>query len=470
MSQSATKYTGKRLLIDPVTRIEGHLKIEVEIENAKVKNAWSSAQLFRGLETILKGRPPEDAPVFTQRVCGVCTNTHALTIIRAIEDALKLKISPLAILIRHLILATLIVHDHLVHFYHLHGFDWIDMASARQADPSKAGKILGQMSHRGDNPADLYIVQKKIKDFVNMGQLGFLENAYFLGGNPAYRLSQEENLILSAHYFEGLRVQLELGRAMALFAGKNPYFSSGVLWGNDLTAVDQLNLDEITEHVAKSWYTGDLARTPYEGETDPQYTHYDDKEKYSWSKAPRYKGEPMETGPLARRAIAYARKEKETRTLLDDFFKRAGMTSQDLFSTMGRTVCRVVETLMLVRKMKHWIDEAERRINAGDNTIHTPWQMPDSAQGVGTCCVTRGGLSHWIRIKNKKIENFQMVVPSTWNLGPRCANGKIGPVEQSLIGCPCPDPDRPVEILRTVHSFDPCIACAVHVIDNRGQP
>lgn len=420
------------------------------------------------------------------------------------------------------------------------------MAAALKADPSKAGKIVSQMGKRDENPADLYIVQKRIKDFVKTGQLGFLENAYFLGGNPAYKLSPEENLILSAHYFEGLRIQLELGRAMALFAGKNPhaqslvvggvtcydslnqatidhfrdiwktalefvenammpdvlllakahpeamkygktenffdfqdfvdpetgkkpYFRSGVLWGNDLNAVEQMDINEISEHVAHSWYEGDKSRKPYEGETTPAYTNYEDKDKYSWSKAPRYKGEPMETGPLARRVIAYARKEKETRTLLDKFFKDSGMRSSQIFSTMGRTVCRVVETTMLTRKMKDWIDETDKRIKSGDTTIYTPWKMKDTARGVGTCTVTRGGLSHWIRIKDKKIENFQLVVPSTWNIGPRCAKGKLSPAEQSLIGCPCPDPDRPVEILRTIHSFDPCIACAVHVIDHRGH-
>ncbi len=546
MSQNNASSTGSRLVVDPVTRLEGHLKIEVALENDQVKDAWVSCQLFRGLEVILKGRPPEDAPLFTQRSCGVCTNTHALTSIRAIEDALKLKIPPLAQLLRHLILSALIVQDHLVHFYHLHGLDWIDMAAATQADPAKAGKIVGSTSARGDNPADLYIVQKRLKDFVQSGQLGFLENAYFLGGNKAYRLSPEENLILAAHYLEGLRIQLELGRAMALFAGKNPhgqamvvggmtcydslrpeviehyrelwgktkefvenammpdilllaqrypeackygktsnffafsdfydpasgkdpYFESGVLWGNDLSKHDAMDLDQIAEHVAHSWYKGDEIRKPYEGVTDPAYTSYEDKDKYSWSKAPRYKGEPMETGPLARRAIAYARNEDETRLMLDTFFKASGMQPEQLFSTMGRTVCRVIETTMLTRRMEGWIDETADRIKKGDDAIYTGWTMPDKAQGVGTCCVTRGGLSHWIKIKGGRIENFQLVVPSTWNLGPRCAEGKLSPGEQSLMGCPCPDPDRPVEILRTIHSFDPCIACAVHILDARGK-
>jgi ferredoxin hydrogenase large subunit len=544
MSQTTATNTGKRLIVDPVTRIEGHLKIEVELENDKVKNAWVSTQLFRGLEPILKGRPPEDAPLFTQRACGVCTNTHALTSIRAIEDALGLKVPPLAQLIRHLILSALIVHDHLVHFYHLHGLDWIDMAAATTADPIKAAKLVGQTSARGDDPADLFIVQKKLKDFVASGQLGWLENAYFLGGNEAYRMTPEENLIMAAHYLEGLRIQLELGRAMALFAGKNPhaqsmvvggvtcyqslkpeiidhfraiqvktrefvenarmpdirlmtkrfpealaygktsnffdfadfhdpvsgkdpYFSSGVLWGNDLGKHDKLDMNLIDEHVARSWYKGDQVLKPYDGVTEPNYTSYDDKEKYSWSKAPRYKGEPMETGPLARRAIAYAAKEKETRTMLDDYFKGAGMKPEQLFSTMGRTICRVVETTMLIRRMGGWIDDTEKRIVKGDTDIYKPWKMVDAGKGVGTCCVTRGGLSHWIRIKGGMIENFQLVVPSTWNLGPRCEKDKLSPAEQSLINCPCPDPARPVEILRTIHSFDPCIACSVHLVDNR---
>ncbi|MFW5490039.1 MAG: nickel-dependent hydrogenase large subunit [Desulfovibrio sp.] len=536
--------TGKRLIIDPVTRIEGHLKVEVELENGKVKNSWVGSQLFRGLEVILKGRPPEDAPLFTQRTCGVCTNTHALTSIRAIEDAYGIKVPPLAQLLRHLILATLIIHDHLVHYYHLHGLDWIDMASAAGADAVKAGKLVASTSNRSDDPSELFIIRKRLKEFVASGQLGFLENAYFLGGNKAYRMTPEENLIMSAHYFEGLRIQLELGRAMALFAGKNPhaqsmvvggmtcydslnkdvlaqflhiwektsefvnnammpdvvlmskrfpeaftygktsnffsfadfydpktgknpYFTSGVLWKNDFKRLEKLDIDHIEEHVAHSWYKGDLAHKPYDGVTEPLYTGFEDKEKYSWTKAPRYKGESMETGPLARRMIAYARGEKETKAMVDGVCKDAGVKMPQMFSTMGRTICRVVETAMLTKRMKGWIDETNERVASGDDTIYQKWK-PRDGKGVGLCCVTRGGLSHWIRIKGEKIENIQLVVPSTWNLSPRCAADKQGAVEESLMGCPCPDPDRPVEILRTVHSFDPCIACAVHFVDKRG--
>jgi len=543
--QKHAKRNGNRLIIDPVTRLEGHLKVEVEIENDRVKNAWSSTQLFRGIEMILKGRPPEDAPLFTQRACGVCTNTHALTSIRAIEDALGVTPPPAAQLMRNLILSALLVHDHLVHYYHLHGLDWIDMAAATTADPAKAAKIVSETSGRDADPGEMYIVQKRLKDFVASGQLGFLENAYFLGGNPAYQCSPEENLILSSHYIEGLRIQLKLARAMAIFAGKNPhaqtmivggmtcynamnpeavahfralweetlefvenammpdiilmgrrfpeaanygrtsnffdfsdfydtngknpYFRSGVLWQNDFNKTDKLDVDQIEEHVARSWYVGDEARKPYDGVTDPKYTSYTDEDKYSWSKAPRYKGEPMETGPLARRAIAYARGEKETKDLMDHVLKEANLRPGQIFSTMGRTISRVVETTMLTRRMKGWIDELDERAKSGDDELCVDWKMKDSAKGVGYCCVTRGGLSHWIRIEDAKIGNFQMVVPSTWNFGPRCKEGKIGPCEESLIGCPVPDPARPVEILRTVHSFDPCIACSVHLVDARGK-
>lgn len=546
MTQNMEHTAGKRLIVDPVSRIEGHLKIEVEIEGDRVKNSWASTQLFRGLEPILLGRAPEDAPLFTQRACGVCTNTHALTSIRAIEDALKITPPPLAQLIRNLILGMLDVHDHLVHYYHLHGLDWIDMAAATTADPVAAGRIIGETSPRGPDPANLFIMQKKLKDFVASGQLGILENAYFLGGNPVYRFTPEENLILSAHYLEGLRIQLKMARAMALLCGKNPHaqtmvvggvtcynalnedvvsqlrelwaegsefvenammpdivlmarrfpeaaaygrtsnffdfddfhdpetgrdpmFKGGVLWKDDFHKTEKLDITQIAEHVARSWYVGDAVLKPYEGVTEPEYTSYEDKEKYSWSKAPRYKGEPMETGPLARRAIAYARGEEETRKLVDDVLGKAGLKPQQLFSTLGRTISRVVETTILSRAVGRWIEQMGERVHKGDDVIYKDWKMRDKAQGMGMTCVTRGGLSHWIRIEKGVIGNFQLVVPSTWNLGPRCKEGKISPAEESLIGCPCPDPARPVEILRTIHSFDPCIACSVHLIDGRGQ-
>lgn len=539
---ATTKFTGP-IVVDPVTRIEGHLKIEVDVKDGVIANSWSSTQLFRGLEMIVKGRPAEDVHHYVQRACGVCTTTHALTSIRAVENAMGFKAPAAAELVRHLILSTLVVHDHLVHFYHLHALDFFDMANALKADPAAAAKLASQVSKKEILPGDMYMVHARLKKFVDGGQLGWLTNAYFLGGHPAYRLSPEENLIMAANYLEALRVQLKLAKAMAIFSGKNPhaqsmrvggvtcyeamrperiqefrslyeegrafinhnfagdliilgkkypevanygrvsnymdfadfhdpetgkdpFFKSGVLWKNDLTKVEELNTDEIKEHITHSWYKPGEPKHPFDGVTDPEYSGYDKKDKYSWSKAPRYKGEAMETGPLARRIIAYARGEKDTVALLDGWLKECKFEKKNLFSTLGRTAARMAESIILVNRMEGWLNDLEARIKAGPVEIYKEWTMPDKEiKGVGFCTVTRGALSHWIRIEKGQTANYQMVVPSTWNLGPRCAAGKISPVEESLIGAPVLDPERPVEILRTVHSFDPCIACAVHVID-----
>jgi ferredoxin hydrogenase large subunit len=538
-------YTGP-LVVDPVTRIEGHLKIDVDIKGGVIADAWSSAQLFRGLEIIVLGRPPQDVHNYVQRVCGVCTTTHSLTSIRAVENAIGFTPPPAAQLIRHLILSSLIVHDHLVHFYHLHALDFFDMASALAADPAAAAKTASQVSGREAAPGDYFIAQTRIKKFVDSGQLGWLTNAYFLGGHPAYRLSPEENLILAANYLGALRVQAKLARAMAVFSGKNPhsqtmrvggvtcydglkperlkefrtlyeesrqfishnyvgdltilgrrypeaakygrvsnymdfadfydpvsgkdpFFKSGVLWANDFKRVEEIDPNEIREHVTRGWYKPGDALHPYDGVTDPDYTGYDRAGKYSWAKAPRYKGEAVETGPLARRAMALARGEAETVKRFDAWLSACKLERKNIFSTLGRTAARMVESAILVDRMDGWLADLEARAKAGPVEIYKPWTMPDSARGVGFCCVTRGALSHWIRIEKGTTANYQMVVPSTWNLGPRCAAGKISPVEESLIGAPVTDPERPVEILRTVHSFDPCLACAVHLIRPEGN-
>jgi len=533
-------YTG-RITVDPITRIEGHLKIDVEVKDGVIANAWSSTQLFRGLELIVLGRPPEDVHNYVQRACGVCTTSHALVSIRAVENAMNFKAPPAAELVRMLILGALDVHDHLVHFYHLHALDFFDMASALKADPVAAAKEATQVSGREAQPGDYFMVQARLKKFVESGQLGWLTNAYFLGGHPSYRLTPEENLILAANYLEGLRIQLKLARAMAIFSGKNPhaqtmrvggvtcyeslrperlaefralyeecrtfinhnyvgdltilgrrypeaaaygrttnffdfsdfydpetgknpFIRGGVMWKRDLKHVEEFDPNQLQEHVTHGWYKDSPPKHPYEGVTDPAYTGYDPNGKYSWAKAPRYKGEPMETGPLARRAMAYARGEKETVTRLNAWLAACSLKPENIFSTMGRTASRMVEAVILMNRMEGWLNDLAERAKHPDVEIYKAWKMPDKAKGVGYCAVTRGGLSHWIRIEGGKTANYQMVVPSTWNLGPRCAAGKLSPVEESLVGVPVADPDRPVEILRTVHSFDPCIACAVHVI------
>ncbi len=541
----ATAASPGRIVIDPVTRIEGHMKVEVETDGPAVTNAWSSTQLYRGIEQIVLGRRPEDVHHMVQRVCGVCTNTHALTSIRAVENAMDFTPPPLARLIRQLILSALILHDHLVHFYHLHGLDWVDMTAAIQADPLKAAARSEELTGVERDPGDLFIAQKRLKTFAEKGRLGFLENAVFLGGHPAFAMTPEENLLLATDYLRALRVQVLLARAMSVFAGKNPhgqsmavggvtcyeslrperveefrslwkesadfiqnnYYSdlvilglaqpeaadygatanfldfeefqdvesgefhwrSGVLWGSDLTTVHPFDPGKIEEHVARSWYQGDTPRKPYDGVTEPMYTSYDDQEKYSWSKAPRYEGKAMETGPLARRLMAYVRGEKPTRELFDSYMAAAKLPFAKLNSTLGRTAARCVESVLLARKMEEWINAVDQRVKAGDKKIYTGWKMPDSARGAGFCCVTRGGLSHWVRIENGAVANYQMVVPSTWNLGPRCAAGELSPAETSLVGTQLQDPERPVELLRTVHSFDPCIACSVHCMDARKE-
>ncbi|WP_031484058.1 nickel-dependent hydrogenase large subunit [Maridesulfovibrio frigidus] len=539
-------YSGP-VTVDPLTRIEGHLKIEVEVENGKVSNVWSSAQLFRGLEIILKGRDPRDAQHFTQRSCGVCTYVHALASTRAVENAVGVdkQLPANARIIRNLVMASQYLHDHIVHFYHLHALDWVDVVSGLQADPVKAAKLANSMSSRVTKPEDLKAVQTKLKAFVESGQLGIFTNAYFLGGHDAYYLKPEENLIATAHYLEGLHLQVKAARAMAVFGAKNPhpqftivggvtcyeslskeriqefkdlyketkafvdecyipdllmvasnykdwagiggtqnflsfgefpsdetdinsrFIPQGVIMNRDLSNVMDFDPNAIKEDIKHSWYKGESSLHPYDGETDPQYTSYEDKDRYSWMKAPRYKGESMEVGPLAHVLTAYARGNKAFVPVVDSVLGTLGVGKEALFSTLGRTAARGIETAVVAGAMEEWVDNLEDNINSGNSDIAVDFEMPSEAEGVGFVGAPRGGLSHWIKIKGGKIENFQLVVPSTWNLGPRCNQNKMSAVEEALIGTPIADAKRPVEILRTVHSYDPCIACGVHVIDAR---
>ncbi|SMP74140.1 [NiFe] hydrogenase large subunit [Desulfonatronum zhilinae] len=539
-----SNYSGP-VIVDPLTRIEGHLRLEVEVDNGKVKNAWSSSQLYRGLETILKGRDPRDAQHFTQRACGVCQYTHALASVRCLDDAVGVQIPENARLIRNIVLASQFMADHLIHFYVLHALDWVDVTSALQADPVKAAKIAGNISPRATSADDLRAVQNRLQTFVDQGQLGIFSNADFLGGHPAYYLPPEINLIATAHYLEALRLQIKATRAMAVFGGKVPHtqftisggvtcydalrperleeyrglyketqkfieevyipdvlavasyykdwagiggctnylsfgefpkvekdinsrwYPQGVIMNRDLANVQDFDPAAIYEHVAASWYEGDEARHPSEGVTEPKYTSIDDKQRYSWSKAPRYKDEPTEVGPLASVLVAYAKGHPEVKAAVDLVLNHLGVGPEALHSTLGRTAARAIKALTIAQKNEDWLNELEENIRRGDTKIAENHEMPDEAEGVGFADVSRGALSHWIKIKNGKIENFQLVVPSTWNLGPRCAAGKLGPVEEALINTPIADPKRPVELLRTVHSFDPCIACGVHVIDSK---
>jgi [NiFe] hydrogenase large subunit len=534
---------GQRVIIDPITRIEGHLRIEVEVKGGKVVNAWSSAQMFRGIEIILQGRDPRDAPLFTQRSCGVCTYTHYLSSVRAVEAAVGVKIPENARIIRNLLHGAQFQHDHIIHFYHLHALDWVDVVSALKADPAKTAVLADNVS---DSPigGTVYFkqVQQRLQTFVDSGQLGPLNNGYW--GHPAYRLPPEANLMAAAHYIEALRLQARTARMHAIFGAKNPHLQTlvvggvtsikdltperiikflslwretqdfvekvyipdllavasfykdwgaiggtsnflcwgdlpqsdiepdshflprGVIMKRDLAGIKMAAHEKVAEDVVRAWYEKGPAKHPFKGETKPQHGDYKpDKGKYSWFKAPRYEGEPCEVGPLSRALVSYASGVKEFKEVIDSVLQKLDVPVEALFSTLGRTAARGIETLVIGQKMEGWIMELVEHIRKDDTKTYQPWQMPDKGMGYGLNDVARGALGHWIEIEDKKIKNYQYVVPSTWNLGPRCEKGKPGPVEEALIGTPVEDPKRPIEVLRTVHSFDPCIACGVHVID-----
>jgi hydrogenase large subunit len=556
------------VVVDPVTRIEGHLRIEAEVEEGQVKDAWSSSTMFRGIEIILKGRDPRDAWAFTQRICGVCTTVHAIASIRAVENAIGAKPPPNARLLRNLIMASQMVQDHVIHFYHLHALDWVDIVSALSADPAKTSELAQSISDWPLSSTKYFAgVHDKLKAFVDRGQLGPFANAYW--GHSAYRLPPEANLMAVAHYLEALDFQREFIRMHAVLGGKNPhlqsflvggmatpvdpdqqaslnlgtiallreligkaaefvkkvyipdllavasfykdwaaigagvgnylvygeypeddndaprkFFPSGVIFGKNLAKVEEFDPNAISEYVTHSWYQYDAGDArglhPREGETKPSYTgpkppydRLDVNAKYSWLKSPRYKDQPMEVGPLARMLVAYGRGHGEVKALVGAVLDKLKVGPEALFSTLGRVAARGIETQVLVEHMGTWLDALAENMNRRDVRTHDnskwdPSSWPKDSMGAGFHEAPRGALGHWVHIKDGAIENYQCVVPSTWNAGPRDAAGKLGPYEAALLGTPIADPEQPVEILRTVHSFDPCMACGVHVVDGAG--
>jgi len=545
--------TTKRIIVDPITRIEGHLRIEVELDESNViKDAWSSITLWRGIETILKGRDPRDAGLIVQRFCGVCTFAHYEASILACEDAFKVKPPPNARIIRNLINGAQYLYDHIMHFYHLHGLDWVDIVSALGADPKKAVEMAKAYHPNPFNCSETHYkaVQQRLTKFVKSGRLGPFANAYW--GNPSYKLPPEANLIIVSHYLDALQVSKIGAQMMAIFGGKNPHpqtlvvggvtsvmdaldahrlgeylfrlkeirnfvetayipdvllaatyykgeglqgtgggvknylsyggfpldaggdemlFPRGLVKGRDLAHPLKLDEEKITEEVTHSWYKGKEALHPYKGTTDPEYTGYDKeghvkgREKYTWCKAPRYDGLPYEVGPLARFIVAYAQGHKEIKPLVDGTLKATGLPATVLFSTLGRTAARALETKYVGDHVAGWVDELVKNIKAGDTRTWTRCDVPQKGEGRGLTEPPRGALGHWIRIENKVIANYQAVVPSTWNCSPRDKAGRRGPYEEALVGIKLAKADQPLEILRTIHSFDPCMACAVHIID-----
>ena len=554
------------VVVDPITRIEGHLRIEAEVEGGKVTQAWSSSTMFRGVELILEGRDPRDAWAFTQRICGVCTTVHAIASIRAVEHAIGVTPPPNARLLRNLIIAAQNVHDHVIHFYHLQALDWVDIVSALSADPAKTAKLAQSLSDWPlSSTAYFSDVRNRVKAFVERGQLGIFANAYW--GHPAYRLPPEANLMALAHYLEALDFQRRFIKIHAILGGKNPhlqsflvggmatpvdpdaqaslnlgtiaelrklvaegvdfvsrvyvpdvlaiasfykdwfsigsgvsnylsygdfpmddsphpvlYIPSGVIHAQDLTQIASVDQTKIAEYVTHSWYDytvgNDAGLNPYHGETNPNFTgpkppfkRLNVEEKYSWLKSPRYDGAPMQVGPLARMLVAYGlNRPTRAKTLIAAALKQLDAPPSALFSTLGRIAARAIEAQVLVESMGMWVeglaDQMARRDYRIQDTSHWhPSTWPKDCFGAGFHEAPRGALGHWVHIRDGKIGKYQCVVPSTWNAGPRDAHGQPGPYEASLEGTPVAKPDQPLEILRTVHSFDPCMACGVHVVD-----
>ena len=574
----------KHIVVDPITRIEGHLRIEAVIdENNVIVDAYSASTMFRGIETILQGRDPRDCGLLAMRICGVCTGTHYQRSIEAVEDAFGVTIPKNARIVRNLIQGALYVHDHLVHFYHLHALDFVDVVSALSADPAKTvveakkWATVAGVNPYIDGESEFKAIKERVANFVKQGRLGIFGNGYW--GNKHYKLTPEQNLIGVAHYLRALDIQRDLAKMQAIFGGKNPHpqsivvggvtcvqdienparialfkqlladgtkfvkeaylpdvymagtvyadeatdskatftelmegkgvggtgggnymsygdfrlddtgfykaktlFPSGIVYGGDISKVQDIDQNKIAEDVTHAWYEGQKPLHPYDGQTIPHYTGLDKRpdgiaylktaEKYSWIKAPIYNDTRVEVGPLARMVIGVARKDERITKYVTNFLKRGNLPITVLFSTVGRTAARAIETEVMADIMVEWAEELAKNAASGDLTTWSEFDFDKvsvKTKGMGLAEAPRGALGHWVRIENGKVANYQAVVPSTWNAGPRDYKGRMGAYEASLIGTKVANPEQPLEIIRTIHSFDPCIACAVHVVDTKGK-
>jgi hydrogenase large subunit len=557
----------RKITIDPVTRIEGHLRIDCEVENGLVTNAWSSGQMWRGIEIILKGRDPRDAWAYTQRICGVCTTVHAIASVRAVEDALQLEIPLNAQFIRNMIVGAHGIHDHMVHFYQLCALDWVDIVSATTAD-ARATAALGQKlsNWKGNSYQEIKAVQDRLKKFIGSGQLGIFASGYW--GHPAMKLTPEVNLLAATHYLQALEYQRKINQVVAILGSKTPHvqnlavggvtnpinpdspsnltieklfhiktlidevgdfikqamltdvaaigayyadwtgygagvlnylsvpdmpmdskgtvfaMSGGYIPGGDLSKFTPITnqkeamlYNNIKESIKHSWYNGNWDRSPYEEDTIPNYTGYDYDSKYSWVKAPTFMGKPAQVGPLPHVVAMYLSGHAATKNYVDTTLQNvsalAGTTVgiDALHSTIGRIASRVIRCAILYDTMNVQWQALVDNIGKGDyDTFNTPVFPRGEQRGTGFHEAPRGTLSHWIVIENGKIKNYQAVVPSTWNAGPRNGEDALGPYEASLVGNPIADAELPLEVLRTVHSFDPCLACAIHLVDGKKTP
>jgi hydrogenase large subunit len=576
--------TGQRIVVDPVTRIEGHMRCEVNVdENNVIRNAVSTGTMWRGLEVILRGRDPRDAWAFTERICGVCTGTHALTSVRAVEDALGIMIPDNANSIRNMMQLNLQIHDHIVHFYHLHALDWVNPVNALRADPRATSELQQSVgpNHPMSSPGYFRDVQTRLRQFVESGQLGLFKNGYW--DNPAYLLPPEADLMATTHYLEALDLQKEIVKIHAIFGGKNPhpnwlvggvpcpinvhgtgavgaismerlnhvarivqlssdfvrnvyipdviaiggfyrnwlhggglssqavmsygdipenandyspenmYLPAGAITGGDLSTVHDVDVrdpEQVQEFVDHSWYQygqPGVGLHPWDGETQANFElgantvgtrtdirEIDEAAKYSWIKAPRWRGHAMEVGPLARYIVGYAKGHERITEQVTGLLTTMDLPVDALFSTLGRTAARALEAEYCAELQQHFFDKLMARIVAGDESTANiekwePSTWPAQTRGVGFTEAPRGALGHWVNISEGRIENYQCVVPTTWNGSPRDSQGNIGAFEAALLNTPMERPEEPVEILRTLHSFDPCLACSTHVMSPDGD-
>jgi hydrogenase large subunit len=557
-----------RVVIDPVTRIEGHLRVDVEVDQGRVVKAWSSGQMWRGIETILKGRDPRDAWIYAQRICGVCTTVHAIASVRAVENALALPVPKNAQYIRNMIVCAHGIHDHIVHFYHLAALDWVDIVSALEGDAAGASALASSLSDwQGNGRLQMQDAKDRLGAFVGSGQLGVFASGYW--GHPAMKLPPDANLMAAAHYLQALGVQRIANQIVAVLGAKSPHVQNlavggvanainpdsqstltlerlykvkalidelgqfihtammadvaavGALYADwtgygagvtNYLSVPDLPLDEmgtrfalpgghmpdgmgsfraiadvndayfrdgVVEEVGHAWYDYEAqgALHPFEGETSPNYTDFQDDGKYSWIKAPSFRGERAQVGPLANVLAMAAAGHAPTLEHLTKLLAQAGAVAgaeiplSALHSTIGRIAARAVRCAVLHDALaEQWTLLMENIASRDFDTFNRPVFPKGEIRGMGFHEAPRGVLSHWVVIEDGKIRNYQAVVPSTWNAGPRDDKGRPGPYEASLMDNPVADPELPLEVLRTVHSFDPCIACAIHMTDPEKRP
>ncbi len=554
----------QRLTIDPITRIEGHLRVDVEIDNGAVQKAWASSTMWRGIEKILIGRDPREAWLFTQRFCGVCTTVHGIASVRSVENALNLEIPINAQYIRNLIVIAHALHDHVVHFYQLSALDWVDITTIPKADPAKASSIGESLSSwERNSKSEMKMVQNKIVGLVQSGQLGPFAHGYW--GHPAMKLPPEVNLLATSHYLQALEYQRYANQAVAMLGGKTPHIQNlavgGVSNAINFNSEATINLDRLYQIKAvldkiisfvqnvyfpdvcaiagfyPDWFghgagvtnylsvpdlpldgantkfdmkggtimNGDLSTFkpitgphdeyfrrsvtedtthayyktsslhPWKGETEPEFTDFQENGKYTWVKGPRFEGKPMQVGPLANVLCGLAAGDplvtKWATRALENVAAIAGkkVGPEVLHSTLGRHAARAIRAAVLSElAIKHWQLLVDNVLK-GDVTTYVPPVFPKAAiEGMGFHEAPRGALSHWVVVKNGVIDNYQAVVPTTWNASPRDAKGTPGPYEASLLGNPVAQPEHPLEVIRTIHSFDPCMACAVHTFDPDG--